>query len=165
MLKRLAIYPGTFDPITFGHLDIIRRAAKLFDQLIIAIAADTNKKTLFSLEERIEIAGMEIDSLNLDNIKILSFHGLLVDFASSQGAKIIIRGLRALADFEYEFQMAYINHKLSANIETIFIPSTEQGHFISSTFVKEIARLKGNLNGLVSKKVELKLSKYYESQV
>lgn len=157
-----AIYPGTFDPITSGHIDIIKRASNLFDRLIVAVAYDACKNTLFSLEERVSIANAEILALNIKNVEVMQFHGLLVEFASSQNATVIVRGLRALADFEYEFRMSYINHKLHSKVETIFLPATEQGHFISATFVKEIARLKGNLTGLVSDYVAKKLRRHYD---
>ena len=161
-LNKSIIYPGTFDPITFGHIDILIRAAKIFDHVILAIAGSTNKPTIFSTEDRLSIAHQEIEKLKIHNITIISFQGLLVDFANTQGIKTIVRGLRALSDFEYEFQMAYVNRKLSEDLETIFLPATEKGHFISSTFVKEVARLGGNLNGLVSDEVAKSLIHHYD---
>ncbi len=155
-MSKKAIYPGTFDPMTMGHIDIIRRAANIFDELVVAIAEDTVKSPLFSLEERIEIAEHEIKKIG-QNIKVMPFKGLLVEFAKVQESNIIVRGLRAASDFEYEFQMSYMNHKIAKEIETIFIPATESGHFISSRFVKELARLKGKLDGFVSKEVEARL--------
>jgi pantetheine-phosphate adenylyltransferase len=157
-----AIYPGTFDPITFGHLDILLRAAKIFDHIVLAIAKSTTKISIFKAEERQDIAQNEINALGIPNISIMIFDGLLVEFANKQGIKTIVRGLRALSDFEYEFQMAYVNRKLSKDLETIFLPATEKGHFISSTFVKEVARLGGNLNGLVSDNVAKKLIEHYK---
>lgn len=161
--KKVAIYPGTFDPITFGHLDIIARSAKIFEQVIVAVAQDTKKSTHFSLEERVEMVNHEILRLNLSNVKVKAFSGLLVNFVKSEGARIIVRGLRALADFEYEFQMSYMNHKLQPDIETIFLPATENGHFISSSFVNEIARLGGNLKGYVSEEVAAKIKQHYKT--
>lgn len=158
------IYPGTFDPITFGHLDIIKRTVKIFSNLVIAVAEDTSKSPIFSLEERINLVKKDISAfLPKDtNIKVKSFKGLLVDFAQSENAAVIIRGMRAVSDFEYEFQLAYMNYKLSPIIETIFLPASENGHFISSRFVKEVARLKGNLSGFVSPDVAQKLKeKFY----
>lgn len=159
------IYPGTFDPITFGHLDIIKRAAKIFDNLIIAVAEDTSKSPIFSLKERIDLVQKDIEGIKVAKKKIVvkSFKGLLVDFAKAEKAQVIIRGMRAVSDFEYEFQLAYMNYKLSPTIETIFLPASENGHFISSRFVKEVARLKGNLKGFVSQAVEKKLKEKYRN--
>ncbi len=159
------IYPGTFDPITFGHLDIIKRTIKIFSNLVIAVAEDTSKSPIFSLEERISLVKEDISTLlpKNKNIEVKSFKGLLVDFAQAENAMVIIRGMRAVSDFEYEFQLAYMNYKLSPNIETIFLPASENGHFISSRFVKEVARLKGNLSGFVSKNVEKKLKEKFHN--
>lgn len=167
MKEIVAIYPGTFDPITHGHMDIIKRASKIFERLIIAVADDTPKSPVFSLAERVNIVEQEIKSLlnnnNKKSIKVMPFSGLLVDFARSQKATVIIRGLRAASDFEYEFQMSYMNYKLASEVETLFMPATENGHFISSRFVKELARLKGNLKGFVSDNVARKLYEYYSN--
>jgi pantetheine-phosphate adenylyltransferase len=160
MTKRVAIYPGTFDPITFGHMNIIERASGIFDNLIVGVAADTTKHCIFSLEERAEIVKQEIESRNIQ-AWVVPFHGLLTEFAERNGIGVIIRGLRALSDFEYEFQMAYMNYKMNPNIETIFLAATESSHFISSRFVREIARLEGDLSGLVSDKVAQRLHTYY----
>lgn len=159
MENLVAVYPGTFDPITRGHLDIIKRASKIFDNIIIAVAEDTSKNPLFTLNERVEIAKKEVEHLLQGNkkIKVVSFSGLLVNFVESINAKVILRGIRALSDFEYEFQMSYMNKKLNDSIETMFIPASENSHFISSRFVKELARLGGNLNGFVSNDVADKL--------
>ncbi len=154
-----AIYPGTFDPITFGHLEIIKRAAKIFDHIIIAVAEDTNKSPLFSLEERVAMAEVEVAKLKntTTKIKVSPFAGLLVDFAERSGATVVIRGLRAVSDFEYEFQMAYMNQKINSKVETLFIPANEASNFISSRFVKEMARLGGNIEGFVSQEIAQKL--------
>ena len=151
-----AIYPGTFDPITIGHIDIIRRSLNIFDRLIIAVAQNSDKNPLFDHGKRKDIVEQSLQDVGLysDKIIVKSFSGLLVDFAKSHNSNIIIRGLRAVSDFEYEFQMACMNSKLSGDIETIFLPSSENTHFISSRFVKQIARLKGNVSKLVTKSVE-----------
>ena len=151
--EKIVIYPGTFDPITLGHLDIIRRSAALFDKLIIAVATDTSKKTLFSANDRANMIGYEIKNCKMKNVIIKQFKGLLVKFVTNENANIIIRGLRAVADFEYEFQMSFINRSLDYKIETVFLPATENVHFVSSTFVKEIMRLNGDTKNLVTPNV------------
>ncbi|AIF81746.1 phosphopantetheine adenylyltransferase [endosymbiont of Acanthamoeba sp. UWC8] len=162
--NKIAIYPGTFDPVTLGHLDIIARSAKVFEGVIVAVAQDSKKITHFSFEERVDMLNYELKRLKLENVKAKAFKGLLVDFIKAEGARIIVRGLRALADFEYEFQMSYINHKLSPDIETVFLPATENGHFISSSFVNEIARLGGNLKGFVSEEIAAKIKERYSKK-
>lgn len=157
---RTAIYPGTFDPITFGHLDIIKRAAEIFDHIIIAPARDNYKNPLFTLEERVSLIESEVQNLKLPaKISVEKFEGLLVDFASKKNAKTIIRGLRAVSDFEYEFQMFGMNSKLNPDIQTIFFPASETNHFIASKLVKEVARLGGNITKFVSENVAEKLAK------
>ena len=163
MSGKIAIYPGTFDPITFGHLDILERASLLFDKIILAIADNSKKFPLFPAKERVEIAQSEIKRLNLKNITVLSFSTLLVDFAKNQKVNIIIRGIRAVSDFEYEFQMAYINKKLFPELETIFLPASEKSHFISATLVKEVAKLGGNLNSFVSEEVVLRIKRHFSN--
>lgn len=162
-LKRVAIYPGTFDPITIGHMDIIRRAVKLVDTLIIAVAEDIPKTPIFSIEERTEMVKQEIQELNTNGYHVVAknFKGLLVNFAQEQGANHIIRGLRAVSDFEYEFQMACMNSTLSPDVETLFLPASEHTQFISSRFVKEIARLGGDISHLVSANVSDKVMAVY----
>ncbi len=152
---KIAIYPGTFDPITFGHLDIIKRASQIADKLIIAIAKDTAKNPLFTLDERVAIAGEELK--DFDNVVVEKFEGLLVDYAASRGVIIIIRGLRAVSDFEYEFQMFGMNAQLNPKIQTIFLPASENHHFIASRLVKEVARLGGDISKFVPKNVAQKL--------
>ena len=149
-----AIYPGTFDPITVGHIDIIKRASSVFDQLIIAIADNQNKKPLFSLKERENLVKKSLQEVTISkNIRIVSFSGLLVDFAKKNQAKVIIRGLRAVSDFEYEFQMSCMNTKLDPEIQTIFLAASDHVQFISSRFVKQIALLNGDISALVTKNI------------
>ncbi|MCD6035577.1 MAG: coaD [Rickettsiales bacterium] len=161
-----AIYPGTFDPITVGHESIIRRALKIADKLIIAIAADTAKTPIFNLDERVEMVKESLKPLTMPGktLEVKGFEGLLVDFAKRNGASVIIRGLRAVSDFEYEFQMSCMNTRLSPDIETIFLPASEDTHFIASRFVKEIARLNGDISELVSSNVAQKLNAYYSAK-
>ena len=167
MTHRIAIYPGSFDPITFGHLDIVRRALKITDQLIIALAKDNNKKPLFSLEKRMEMIKKEVEILNQEcgeeKILVVDFVGLLVDFAVKNKANIIIRGLRAVSDFEYEFQMAGMNSRLNHEIQTIFLPTSESTHFVASRLVKEVARLGGSVSDFVSPNVAYELEKIFKN--
>jgi len=142
-----AIYPGSFDPITFGHKDIIKRAADFTDKLIVAVLENPDKTALFTVEER--ITHIKHITKDMENVHVESFSGLLVDFAKKHDAKLIVRGLRALTDFEYEFQMALANRELSTNIETIFIPTSIQHLFISSSVVKEIAKFGGDFASFV----------------
>ena len=122
----LAVYPGTFDPLTNSHSEIIKRTAGIFESVVVAVAGDTSKNTLFSLDERVAMVQDELSQINCKNLRVTAFHGLLVTFASQNNIKVIVRGLRALSDFEYEFKMAYMNKKLDSTIETIFIPATEK---------------------------------------
>ena len=156
MTQRIGIYPGTFDPVTNGHIDIIRRAARLVDKLIIAVSVNAGKGPLFSVEERAELLKDEIaDGKNglSTAIEIVTFDSLLMHFAQQMEAKVIIRGLRAVSDFEYEFQMAGMNARLNPGIETVFLMASERSQFISSRFVKEIHRLGGDVSSFVSARV------------
>jgi pantetheine-phosphate adenylyltransferase len=146
-MSNIAIYPGTFDPITLGHSDLVERAARLFDQVIVAIAASPGKQPVFSLEERLALAQKAL--AHIPNATILAFEGLLVQFAQAHGANIIIRGLRAVSDFEYEFQLAGMNRKLSPEIETLFLTPAEQYSYISSSLVREVAALGGDVSAFV----------------
>lgn len=144
---RVAIYPGTFDPITLGHVDLARRATHLFDRVIVAVAAASTKSPLFTLEERTEMARIAL--LELPKIEVKPFSGLLVDFAREEQASSIVRGLRAVSDFEYEIQLAAVNRRLAPDIETVFLSPAEELGFISSSIVRELARLKGDVHGFV----------------
>lgn len=150
--NRIAVYPGTFDPITLGHEDIVHRAANLFDEVIVAVAGSTNKRTLFSLEERVSLAQSVFKKA--DNVKVVGFSGLLMKFVNDQGAQIVIRGLRAASDFEYEFQLAGMNRKLYPRLETLFLTPSEQYMFVSSTLVREVAMLDGDVAQFVSPTVK-----------
>jgi len=145
-MKR-AIYPGSFDPVTNGHLDVIERARKLFDEVIVAVAHNDQKQALFSLEERLELLKTSIG--NIDNVRIAQFDGLLVEFAAAQSASAVVRGLRAVSDFEFEFQMALMNRKLNSDVETIFLMPKEEYTYLSSRIIKEIARLGGDVSSFV----------------
>lgn len=162
----VGIYPGSFDPITKGHMDIIRRALRVVDKLIVAVAADTtNKKPVFSVEERAEMVRENIKELNSHgNLRVEAqpFHGLLVNFAKEHQCAVLIRGVRAVSDFEYEFQMFSMNTKLEPSIETIFLPASDTTQFIASRFVKEIARLGGDVSELVSPEVEKRLKEHFK---
>ncbi|MHC8509322.1 MAG: pantetheine-phosphate adenylyltransferase [Rhodospirillales bacterium] len=151
-LGHVAVYPGTFDPITNGHLDIIRRATRVAGHLIVGVAVNDGKSPLFDLAERVEMVKQEVAKLTLHNgarVEVTPFEGLLVEFVRTQGADIIVRGLRAVSDFEYEFQMAGMNARIDPDVETVFLMASERHHFISSRFVKEICRLGGDVSQFV----------------
>jgi len=151
--NRIAVYPGTFDPITLGHEDIVRRAAELFDEVIVAVAGSTNKRTMFSFEERVSLAQVVFNGAK--NVKVMGFSGLLMQFVQEQGAQMVVRGLRAASDFEYEFQLAGMNRKLYPKLETIFLTPAEQYLFLSSTLVREVAILDGDVSQFVSNTVAM----------
>ena len=146
-MKNIAVYAGTFDPITFGHIDVVERAAQIFDQVIVAIAANQNKKPLFSLVQRVTLAGQVLS--NQPNVVVQGFDGLLLDFVKQHGANVILRGLRAVADFDYEFQLASMNRHLNPHIESLFLMPAEKYLYISSSIVREIASLNGDVSGFV----------------
>ena len=148
---RIAVYPGTFDPITLGHEDVVLRAANLFDEVIVGVAGSTNKQTLFSLDERVE---MSKSVFTKGNVKIIGFNTLLMKFVHDQGAQMVIRGLRAASDFEYEFQLAGMNRKLYPQFETLFLTPAEQYMFVSSSLVREVAKFGGDVHQFVSPTVE-----------
>ncbi|WP_318512006.1 pantetheine-phosphate adenylyltransferase [Photobacterium leiognathi] len=155
------IYPGTFDPITNGHLDLIERAAAMFDHVIVGVAFNPSKKPLFDLNERVKLAGKI--TKHLDNVEIVGFSGLLVDFAKEHNANILVRGLRAVSDFEYEFQLANMNRRLMPELETVFLTPAEENSFISSTIVKEVALHKGDVSQFVDPLItEALLKKFKE---
>jgi len=156
---KVAIYPGSFDPITNGHLDIIIRSAKIVDRLIIAVSKNNKKKTLFEINERVEMIKEVIKNENISNVEVDTFKGLLMVYANKKKASIVIRGLRAVSDFEYEFQMTGMNYKLNPKIETIFLMSLDKYQLISSKLIKEINALQGNVSQFVPKIVENKLIK------
>lgn len=159
-MTHIAIYPGTFDPVTNGHIDIIVRAAHMTDRLIVSVAKDGGKTALFSLDERVEMVKEQIDVIRSKHhgitavIEVIPFSGLLMHFAEDQKAKMIFRGLRAVTDFDYEFQMTGMNWRLNPNIETVFLMASETNQFISSRMVKEIVQLGGNISSFVPPQVK-----------
>ena len=164
-MKKIGIYPGTFDPITNGHIDVIKRSLKIVDKLIIGVSNDYNKDYLFSAEERVSIIKNSLFKdlrFNKQRLKILSFSILTTSFCSKNNASIIFRGLRAVSDFEYEFQLAGMNRQLNRNIETIFLMSDPDKQVISSRFVKEIAKLNGKIDNFVTKSVNKAIKEKYE---
>ncbi len=156
-MNRHAVYPGTFDPITNGHQDLVRRAASIFQRVFVAIAANPNKAPMFSLDERVDMARRVL--ADLPNVEVVGYSGLTVEFARKQGARVIVRGLRAVSDFEFEFQLANMSRHLERDIETVFLTPQEQFTFISSTLVREIAVLGGNVSEFVHPIVEEELKK------
>ena len=146
-----AVYPGTFDPMTLGHADLMRRAARLYDRLVLAVAAGHHKRTMFTIAERLEMA-REI-AAPYPNVEVMAFRGLLRDFVVGLGAKVVVRGLRAVSDFEYEFQMAGMNRQLMPDVETVFMTPSDQFQFVSGTFVREIATLGGDVSKFVAPSV------------
>ena len=159
-MKIIGVYPGTFDPITAGHIDIIKRGLKLVDKLYVGVAADSVKNSLFSLDERVKMIHEEISDsfIDISRVEVEIFSGLLVNFAKEKNASISIRGVRAIADFEYEFQMSCMNSMLDSNIETIFLPASSGLQLVSSKLVKEVIKLGGDVGDFVSKRVKEKLA-------
>ena len=164
-MKKTAIYPGTFDPITYGHIDVIQKSLKIVDKIIVAISDGNQKNYLFSIEERIEIVNKALFSdlkFNKNKIKVISFNSLTTDLCKKYKSKIILRGLRAASDFEYEFQLAGMNRKLNNNIETIFLMSDVKNQIISSRLIKEVAELNGDIKKFTTKSTINSLKKKYE---
>lgn len=155
----VAVYPGTFDPITHGHTDLVTRAARVFEKVIVAIAESPHKTPFLNLERRIELAATQLG--HLDNIEIVGFSNLLVDFVRECGAGVIVRGLRAVSDFEYEFQLASMNRNLCEEVETMFLTPDEKYGFISSTLVREVARLGGDVSQFVGQEIEIAMKKQF----
>ena len=167
MSRHIVIYPGTSDPLTFGHLDIIQRASRLGDELIVAVAANAGKGPLLTIEERTELVAAECRRLTDDGtvtvpVRVLNFSNLLTDFAREQGASVIVRGLRAVSDFEIEFQMASINKRLHGDLETVFLMAAEHQHFVASRFVKEVSRYGGDISSFVPASVVRKMKELKE---
>jgi pantetheine-phosphate adenylyltransferase len=158
-METRAVYPGSFDPVTNGHIDLIQRSAALFDHVVVAILGNAEKTPLFSVEERIEM--LEEAIRDLQNVSVTSFQGLLVDFVEKIGASVIVRGIRAVSDYEYELQMALMNRRLSNKVETVFMLPAESYSFLSSKLVKEIAERGGKINGFVPAGVEKRLCRKY----
>ena len=164
-MSKTAIYPGTFDPITYGHIDVIKKSLKLFDKIVVGVSEESNKNYLFSSDERIEIVNNALFKdlkLNRKKIKVVSFGSLTTDLCKKYKSNIILRGLRAVSDFEYEFQLAGMNRKLNQNIETIFLMSDVENQIISSRFVKEIVKLKGDIKKFTTKSTIKSLKEKYE---
>lgn len=158
-MKVIAVYPGSFDPITYGHLDIINRSLKVFDEIIVAVACNSQKKSLFSIEERIDLIRRVVKDEK--RVRVDTFTGLLIDYVSLQKARVIIRGLRAISDFEYEFQIAQMNSCIGMDVETLFMMTSLQYGYLSSSIVKEVCSLKGNIDGFVPPEVKTALRQKY----
>jgi len=161
---RVGVYPGTFDPITNGHLDIIGRALKVVDRLIVAVAVNVGKGPLFSLKERVEMCRSEVEPLAKNGavVEVLPFDNLLMDFVTGKGADLIVRGLRAVSDFEYEFQMAGMNTRINGTVETLFLMASERNQFIASRLVKEVAQLGGDISSFVPPAVNKRVRAKYK---
>jgi len=162
-MKIRAVYPGTFDPVTNGHLDLIRRCSALFDETVVAVLRNTEKTPLFAIEERVEMLGNVVRQLS--NVSVATFEGLLVDFAERSDASVIVRGIRAVSDYEYELQMAMMNRRLSSKVETVFMMPAEAYSYLSSRLVREISMLGGSVHGLVPPMVERRLKQMYDRRI
>lgn len=160
-MKKIAIYPGTFDPITNGHLDLIKRALRIFDEVIIAVAPSQKKQPFFTIKERLHL--IKAATKRLKRAKVEAFNGLLVEYVRKKNGNAILRGLRAISDFEYELQMAHMNRRLNTNIETVFMMPSEEYSFLTSSIIKEVASLGGSVEGLVPEEVETALRKKFKT--
>lgn len=158
-MKKIAVYPGSFDPITYGHLDIINRGLKVFDEVIVAVACNSQKNALFSFDERVDMIRQVVKDRN--RVTVDTFTGLLIDYVTSRKAHVVIRGLRAISDFEYEFQIAQMNSCISQNVETLFMMTSLQYGYLSSSIVKEVCSLNGNIDGFVPPEVKTALRTKY----
>jgi len=158
-MKKVAVYPGSFDPITYGHLDIINRGLKVFDEVIVAVACNSQKNALFTFDERVELIRQVVE--DQERVSVDTFTGLLIDYISSRKAHVVIRGLRAISDFEYEFQIAQMNSCISQNVETLFMMTSLQYGYLSSSIVKEVCSLNGNIDGFVPPEVKSALRAKY----
>ena len=158
-MKKVAVYPGSFDPITYGHLDIINRGLKVFDEVIVAVACNSQKNALFTFDERVELIRQVVE--DQERVSVDTFTGLLIDYISSRKAHVVIRGLRAISDFEYEFQIAQMNSCISQNVETLFMMTSLQFGYLSSSIVKEVCSLNGNIDGFVPPEVKTALRAKY----
>lgn len=159
-MKNIAIYPGSFDPCTNGHLDIIERSSKIFEEVIVSVLVNSSKTPTFTLDERIEL--LKIATAHIPNVEVMGFNGLLAQFAEQQKAKVIIKGLRAVSDFEYEFQMSLTNNKLNPNVETLFMTTKSENMYLSSSIVREVARYGGSIEGMVPEKIAEKIYKKFQ---
>lgn len=158
-MKKIAVYPGSFDPITYGHIDIIKRGLTIFDEIIVAVAANSQKNALFTTAERVKLISEVVKEE--ERVTVDTFNGLLIDYVSSRGAHVIIRGLRAISDFEYEFQIAQMNSSIGREIETLFMMTSLQYGYLSSSIVKEVCSLNGNIDKFVPQEVKLALQLKY----
>lgn len=161
-MSQIAIYPGTFDPITNGHLDIIKRAARIFDKVIVAVATNTGKAPLFSMDERKKLIQDAVK--NIDKVEVDAFSGLIVDYCHQRGATALIRGLRAVSDFEYEFQMALLNRKIGKDVESVFLMPKEKYTYLSSSMIKEIAEFGGDITSFVPDHVRIELKNKFDTK-
>ena len=161
-MMRIAVYPGTFDPVTYGHLDVIKRVSSLFDKVYVAVATGAHKKVLFSVEERIDMLTEAVSEY--ENVVVEDFNGLAVDYVKKKEARVVVRGLRMISDFEYEFQMALRNRKLSPDIETVFMMPNESYSYLSSKLIKEIAFMNADVSEFVPKNVEEKLKEKFQEK-
>ena len=159
-LKNIAIYPGSFDPCTNGHLDIIERSSKIFEKVIVAVLLNSSKTPTFTVEERIDL--LKTATEHITNVEVVSFNGLLAQFAQDRNAKVIIKGLRAVSDFEYEFQMSLTNTKLNPNVETLFMTTKSENMYLSSSIVREVARYGGDISDMVPKVITEKIYKKFK---
>lgn len=159
-MKNIAIYPGSFDPCTNGHFDIIERSAEIFDKVIVAVLINSSKTPTFTVEERIQL--LKTATAHIENVEVVSFNGLLAQFAQQQNAKVIIKGLRAVSDFEYEFQMSLTNNKLNPNVETLFMTTKSENMYLSSSIVREVARYGGSIEDMVPKVIAEQIYKKFQ---